>query len=199
MSIIRQPSFVVVVGLDASPQASDVLAMAVASARGRPGASLHIVTVLDTGIYGLPGLVDEARQFLDRMDAQAAGSAERVHTHLCLGTPWREIVQVATNTQADLIVVGTHGRGPVGRLLLGSQAELVVRKASCQVLVVRPKDYGEAAVPEIEPPCPDCVSAQNASAGAQLWCARHAQTHPTPHRHYEYPGSFGMGSQLIRP
>ncbi len=190
--------FVVVVGLDASPQSVQVLRAAIGYAHGRQDAALHVVHAVDSGVYALAQLVEEARDFLDRM-ALDASVCSRVHTHLCIGAPWREILQTATNTQADLIVVGTHGRTGVGRLLLGSQSELVVRKASCQVLVVRPKDYGQDHVPEIEPPCRDCLSVQDASAGTQLWCGRHTAVHPSPHRHYEFPQSFGMGSQLIRP
>jgi nucleotide-binding universal stress UspA family protein len=48
-------------------------------------------------------------------------------------------------------VIGTHGRGGVKRLVLGSVAETVVRKASCPVLVVRRKAYHPSESREIEP------------------------------------------------
>jgi nucleotide-binding universal stress UspA family protein len=41
----------------------------------------------------------------------------------------------------DLIVLGTHGRGPIAHMLLGSVAERVVRKAHCPVLTVRPERH----------------------------------------------------------
>jgi nucleotide-binding universal stress UspA family protein len=53
------------------------------------------------------------------------------------GDPVTEILAVATQTSADLIVLGTHGRTGLGRLLMGSVAEQVVRKAPCPVLTVR--------------------------------------------------------------
>jgi nucleotide-binding universal stress UspA family protein len=53
------------------------------------------------------------------------------------GTPFVEIVRAARDEQVDLVVVGTHGRGAVAHLLLGSVAERVVRKAPCPVLTVR--------------------------------------------------------------
>ena len=54
-----------------------------------------------------------------------------------VGHAFVEILQYATDNAIDLIVMGTHGRGPVKHLLLGSVAEKVVRKAPCPVLTVR--------------------------------------------------------------
>jgi|HubBroStandDraft_6_1064221.scaffolds.fasta_scaffold460528_1 nucleotide-binding universal stress UspA family protein len=54
-----------------------------------------------------------------------------------VGKPGTEIVKAAEDWSADMIVIGSHGRGGLGRLLLGSVAEAVVRQASCPVLVVR--------------------------------------------------------------
>jgi len=54
-----------------------------------------------------------------------------------IGKPATKIVEGAKSWPADLIVIGSHGRGGVERLLLGSVAESVVRHASCPVLVVR--------------------------------------------------------------
>ena len=49
-----------------------------------------------------------------------------------------EIVRVAKDREVDLIVVSSHGRTGLGRILFGSTAEAVVRHASCPVLVVKP-------------------------------------------------------------
>ena len=54
-----------------------------------------------------------------------------------VGHAFYEILQYATDNAIDMIVMGTHGRGPVKHLLLGSVAEKVVRKAPCPVLTVR--------------------------------------------------------------
>jgi universal stress protein A len=54
-----------------------------------------------------------------------------------VGSPFYEIVRYATEQQVDLIVIGTHGRGALSHMLLGSVAEKVVRKAPCPVLTVR--------------------------------------------------------------
>jgi nucleotide-binding universal stress UspA family protein len=57
------------------------------------------------------------------------------------GTAFVEIVQAAREEKADLLVVGTHGRGAVAHMLLGSVAEKVVRKAPCPVLTVRHQEH----------------------------------------------------------
>jgi len=56
-------------------------------------------------------------------------------------SPAQEIVDYAAEIHADIIVVGTHGRSGVSRLLMGSVAEHVVRAARCPVLVVRPSEH----------------------------------------------------------
>ena len=55
--------------------------------------------------------------------------------------PAMTIVQYAKDMDIDLIVMGTHGRGPVAHMLMGSVAERVVRLASCPVLVVRHPEH----------------------------------------------------------
>jgi hypothetical protein len=67
--------------------------------------------------------------------------------------PGRLITDLAASVDADLIVVGTHGRRGLERMLLGSVAQDVVKRATCDVLIVRPADmvHGEP-VPAIEPP-----------------------------------------------
>ena len=59
------------------------------------------------------------------------------HARVAIGTPAREIVDLATLGHFDLIVMGTHGRGLIAHALLGSVAEKVVRHAQCPVLTVR--------------------------------------------------------------
>ena len=84
----------------------------------------------------MPDLLDAARQGLDRYDVSApARVTERVVRH---GPAAEEIIAYAGEMQADLIVMGTHGRTGIVHVLLGSIAEKVVRKAPCPVLTVRP-------------------------------------------------------------
>jgi nucleotide-binding universal stress UspA family protein len=57
-----------------------------------------------------------------------------------MGTPWNRIVGAAKSWNADLIVIGTHGRTGLKHALMGSTAERVVRHATCPVLVVHSAD-----------------------------------------------------------
>jgi len=57
-----------------------------------------------------------------------------------LGSPGSEIVKAAKEWQADLIVIGSHGRRGITRALVGSVAEAIMRHAPCPVLVVRAKE-----------------------------------------------------------
>ncbi len=60
-----------------------------------------------------------------------------VERAVSLGVPHIEIVRLATERQADLIVIATHGRGFISHALLGSTTERVLRRSPCPVLVVR--------------------------------------------------------------
>lgn len=63
-----------------------------------------------------------------------------------VGTPWSQILRVAFEMSADLIIVGAHARGALGPILFGSTAAEVVRQASCPVLVFRDRQGKPAAI-----------------------------------------------------
>jgi len=65
-----------------------------------------------------------------------AADAGRVTTFVTVASPYPEILRYANEHGVDLIVMGTHGRGAVTHMLLGSIAEKVVRRAPCPVLTV---------------------------------------------------------------
>lgn len=65
----------------------------------------------------------------------------RVETILTVGAPYDDVVRLAGEIPADLIVLATHGRGAIGHLLLGSTAERVVRLAPCPVLTVKHPEH----------------------------------------------------------
>jgi nucleotide-binding universal stress UspA family protein len=71
-----------------------------------------------------------------RLTAQAKG-ATRISTKSSFGDPAEEIIALAKNRQADLIVIGSRGHGRLAGLLLGSVAQKVLAHASCPVLVMR--------------------------------------------------------------
>lgn len=66
---------------------------------------------------------------------EAAGLGARAI--IVVGAPAREIVRAAEAEHADLIVMGTHGRGGAGRFFLGSVTDRVIRAAGCPVMTVR--------------------------------------------------------------
>ncbi|MCJ7711949.1 MAG: universal stress protein [Chloroflexi bacterium] len=116
---------------------------------GRLGAALLIVSIIDPGSLLLPGgrfraRVDQVREYREQaaQDLVERGRAAGVLVSFLVwtGDPGDMIVSAAEAEHADMIVVGSHGRGAVGRLFLGSVSEHVVRNAPCPVLVVRPKD-----------------------------------------------------------
>jgi len=58
-----------------------------------------------------------------------------------VGTPFVEIVKIAREEEVDLLIIGTHGRGAIAHMLLGSVAERIVRKSPCPVLTVRSGEH----------------------------------------------------------
>jgi nucleotide-binding universal stress UspA family protein len=115
------------------------------------GASLHVVHVMEdllahawaaeVYVSSMPQLRDEiekeSRQRLGALLADTEQRALRAETALLAGNPFLEIIRYAKAHHIDLIVMGTHGRGPIAHMLLGSVAEKVVRKSPCPVLTVR--------------------------------------------------------------
>ena len=77
------------------------------------------------------------RAELDKWAAQGAAAGLKVRPVLRTGVPHEEVVALATDEVADLLVIGTHGRGGMSRVLLGSVADRVLRFAPCPVLTVR--------------------------------------------------------------
>ena len=62
---------------------------------------------------------------------------ENIETHTAIGTPFQQIIRQAEELDADLIVMGTHGRTGIEHVLVGSTAERVVRRSKIPVLTVR--------------------------------------------------------------
>lgn len=100
---------------------------------------LHVVAPLPPLAYGdvVPppdpeSLLREAKDHLERLEVR--GADVRAERRLEEGDPVAEILRVAREIDASLIVLGTHGRTGLSRLLMGSVAEQVVRNAPCPVL-----------------------------------------------------------------
>lgn len=202
---MSQEPYRIVVGYDYSELADGALRRAFELASREERGEVHVIHViapivdmLDVASAGavttppldLTAAYDslEAR-IIERLSAwqdETKKSFSRLAIHVRTETASSEVAQLASDLDAELVVVGTHGRRGLRHLLLGSVAEAVVRQSPCPVLVVRPK--AEANVPRIEPPCPDCVAARKASGGAELWCERHSQRSGRRHTYLKTTG-----------
>ncbi|MBI2391345.1 MAG: universal stress protein [Deltaproteobacteria bacterium] len=189
----------IVVGVDATELGERALAYALDLAAGRKPTEVHAIRVIEPMVDPLVGAIPSTGDELDALKELLHAAIQReiagrgvlevsaVVAHVAIGAPARAIADLAAQLDADLVVVGTHGRRGFKRALLGSVAEEVVRVSGCPVVVVRPKDHPpEAREPQVEPVCPDCAKVRAETNGAQLWCERHLQHRPRAHvYHYE--------------
>jgi nucleotide-binding universal stress UspA family protein len=83
-----------------------------------------------------PALCQFVREDLGKFIAPAVEAGVAVESIVREAEPWREILSVAGELSADLMVMGTHGRGGFEQLLLGAVAEKVLHRAPCPVLTV---------------------------------------------------------------
>lgn len=86
-------------------------------------------------------LQQASREALDQLPDPQWVEGVSIVRDVRVGTPFVEVVRYAKAVDIDLIVIGTHGRGGLAHVLLGSTAERVVRKAPCPVLSVRPEGH----------------------------------------------------------
>ena len=80
---------------------------------------------------------EEGRARLSDAVPERLRASIAVDTVLAAGKPYREILRVASEHQADLLVVGVHGRGAIDRLFFGSTTQHLVRQAACPVLTLK--------------------------------------------------------------
>jgi len=128
---------------------------------GAFGASLHIVHVVHEP-YAQPWAVEaygfsmatlqedwikEANAKLEGLLTTTDRSALKATATTILGHPVTEILRFATGERIDLVVMGTHGRGPLGHMVMGSVAERIVRHAPCPVLTVHDSER-EFVIPD---------------------------------------------------
>jgi nucleotide-binding universal stress UspA family protein len=92
------------------------------------GAGEMYVDPLPVGRPGLEETLQRVRPTLPEV---------RYEHHLLIGTPAQELVELAEKEKVDLIVMGTHGRTGFSRLVMGSVAESVVRRAGCPVFTLK--------------------------------------------------------------
>ena len=147
----------VLLATDLSPT-SEAATTAALELAATVGARLLAVSVIDPGALRLAGgryfaRVDQVRAARERIAQElvARGRSMGVDVGFLVweGEPGESIIEAAVAESADLIVVGSHGRGAVGRFLIGSVSDHVVRNASCPVLVVRSGSTAEQPRPSV--------------------------------------------------
>jgi len=145
---------------DFSPTSEAALPYAVAICR-HFGSTLHTVHVLsEAGLLMMAGGVDyvsvgtiyedaqnEAKERLDQISEYMEVIPHR--NYVRHGPVWKTLASIIAENEVDLVVVGTHGRTGLGRLLLGSVAENILRHAPCPVLTIGPRVSGWAKLPEL--------------------------------------------------
>jgi nucleotide-binding universal stress UspA family protein len=145
---------------DFSPTSAAAFPYAVAICR-RFGSTLHLVHILsDAGLLMMAGGVDyvsmgtiyedannEAKERLEQIVEPIQRIPHRIYVRH--GQVWKNLAGIIADNEVDLVVVGTHGRTGLGKLLLGSVAEDILRHARCPVLTVGPKVCGRAKLPDL--------------------------------------------------
>jgi nucleotide-binding universal stress UspA family protein len=195
--------YVIVVAVDYSEAGDLAFERALELAAEKPTAAVHVIHVLPfapeattVAWRGSLPTVSEAAATLNTYVEKSTDAFRAAHPNANLGfladlrahqrveVPSEQVAQLAADLEADLVVVGTHGRRGFERFVLGSVAEATVRLAPCPVLVVRPK-AAPPPVPAIQPPCPRCVEARKASNGKNFWCEQHSERHGQRHTYHQ--------------
>lgn len=153
----------VLVPIDFSPSARAALEYATFLA-GKLGAELEVLHVWEPPGYvgpdtlallpvpaGQPGWQQtrsEVQREVERFIASTAARPARLTVRIEAGEPSDTILRTASDGGADLVVMGTHGRTGLARLLIGSVAEAVLRRSPCPVLTIRvPSKIAREPVP----------------------------------------------------
>jgi len=146
---------------DFSPTSESALPYATAISR-RFGSMLHVAHVLsDSSVLLMTGGVDyvsvgtlyedahsDAQERIQRITTRLEGIPHR--TYVRHGQVWTNLSSIVKENAIDLIVVGSHGRTGLEKLLLGSVAEDIMRHLPCPVLTVGPKVAGRAKLQEFQ-------------------------------------------------
>jgi nucleotide-binding universal stress UspA family protein len=112
---------------------------------------LHVIYEISEGIgWYIPHMsMDElykdiekgAKKELEKFGVEELSSLKDIEYRTVMGTPHKEIIKFANDNKIDLIIIGTHGRKGIDKIIFGSTAEHVVRYAPCPVLTVRLPKY----------------------------------------------------------
>jgi nucleotide-binding universal stress UspA family protein len=143
-------------------EASEAALPYAAAISRRYDSQLHVVHVMSPANYivssppGDPVTIESVHEAVysdarQRMETLASHlNTVPHHTYVREGGVWESLSDIIQTLEIDLLVLGTHGRTGVGKLLLGSRAEEILRQAPCPVLTVGPKLAGRAKLTAIE-------------------------------------------------
>jgi len=118
----------------------------------RYGSKVYVVNVVNVSPFASPGATGALRAVEAQAIREAKAAAMELSSDLGQvqnevvirkGNVWKEISDVVEQKRIDLIVVGTHGREGVSKVIMGSIAEKIFRRASCPVLTIGPRIHGE--------------------------------------------------------
>jgi nucleotide-binding universal stress UspA family protein len=154
---MRNDQSQVVVGFDFTQSARFALERAVALASRAPFHVLHFGCIVDphAGVSTLPtkhvdlAYTDRVRDELAAMvklELRAAEATARIHFHVHVRiarNPAKELLALAQEVGADMIIIGCKGLTGLERVVLGSTSERIVREAGCAVVIARPKEYAD--------------------------------------------------------
>jgi nucleotide-binding universal stress UspA family protein len=142
---------VIVCAVDSSNGANRVLSMSARLARAFPAAALHVAHVFRTSRFdrahaaapapNADALADAKEHLEFQVRSARAQCRNDVTGHFQVGDPTTEILRMVSELKAQLLVIGTHDNAGFERLILGSTAETLMRKAGCSVFVVRPDKF----------------------------------------------------------
>lgn len=137
----------ILVAVDGSKNSKKAVSHAIDLA-SQIGAKVLAVHVTDSTVFvNLPETImwDDIKSLLDEEGAKSLGFAKKkaaskkvkLDTLTSEGSPAKEIVKTAEKEKADLIILGTAGRGGIDKFLIGSVSEKVLRMAHCTVMIVK--------------------------------------------------------------
>jgi len=131
----------ILIGVDGS-SSSDAVIQEAASRPWPAGSEFSVVTVVDPYFFPkAPLLLKEAKKSAEESLGEQAkplvDAGWHVTPNVILDNPRHALPRAASEWRAALVLMGSHGRGAVGRLLLGSTAQAVLRHADCSVEIVR--------------------------------------------------------------
>ena len=139
----------ILVPVDFSEHSQKALRYALAFA-GQFGAEVTLVHIVEQMVY--PGdwmypplaatdfSTDKRAEMIQRLRALDAKSGVKTQHVVRMGRAWQEVIEIAREQKADMIILATHGYTGLKHALLGSVAEKIVRHAPCPVLSVHPEE-----------------------------------------------------------